>query len=179
VGVRSLSFPLCTPDDVFSFYDRRLVALLVSDTNAPVADPSLSPVLQDALMLATARLEATAMRGGRYTSQDLVDIFNSDTAASRLLRYMVASLAIQSLWLRRNDRSNPPVDTGILQMVDRLGAGEMIFPTDAHISSYYTTNALRQHDLGLPLRQSVRNLPNSVKNPYNYPTDITGPGPLP
>lgn len=150
----------CTPDEMTRFYDARLIALLCSDSNTPVNDLNTSQVLQSVLRLATAQLESIAYRGKRYTRAELQDIYSSNTVASELLKYLVASLALRILWMRRSDHSNPPIDSGVDVLLEKLNAGEMIFPLIDTMNASFPKVMLRQEDLGKPLRQLFNRLPD-------------------
>lgn len=131
-SLNSTSTAYCSPSEMLTFFDRRIIGMLVSDTGSPVTDLfqlQNNTNLQEALMLASAEVEAACARGGRYNKDDLTAIYNSNTAAKRFLTWLTASIALYRLWQRRGDPSLVVGDfTSALQYLEMLETGKRIFP---------------------------------------------------
>jgi len=83
------------------YYDQRTVAELLSDSSTKVQDPSTAPQMTEILRAASGTIEASALKGGRYSAADLTAISTSDTNGGYYLRKLVAGVAMQDLRSRR------------------------------------------------------------------------------
>jgi len=130
--VRSTATGYCSPSEMLEHYDKRLVGMLISDTGVPVTDDAAiqnSNILRAALLQASAEVEAACYRGRRYSKEDLDAIYSSNTAAKRLLTWLVASIALYRLWQRRGDPKLVVGDfTFALQYLEALETGKRVFP---------------------------------------------------
>lgn len=83
------------------YYDQRMVAEFLGDAGKPVADVIDDPKLAALLKASCGEVEAAALRGGRYSSDDLTDISSGDTHGSHFLKKLVAGVMMQNLRARR------------------------------------------------------------------------------
>jgi hypothetical protein len=90
-----------TPAEFLRYYDSRVVAELLSDTGTKVIAPAGDPNLAELLKAACGEVEAAALRGGRYTSDDLTAIAASGTHGGSFLKKLVAGSVMQALRFRR------------------------------------------------------------------------------
>jgi hypothetical protein len=91
----------CSATEFLSYYDTRVVAELLSDTGTKHPAPASSTVLTDLLTAACGEVEASALRGGRYSATDLSTIADSGTFAGGHLKKLVATCVMNNLRSRR------------------------------------------------------------------------------
>lgn len=133
MNIHSSDIAFCTPDELFRRYDKRLIARLVSDTGVPISDDFAlknDQSLKVALREASAIVESYAYRGGRYTRDDLIALYQDTTKIGReLLIGLVASIALYLLWRRRGDPGVPiPNEYKLAEdMLRKLEQGYNIF----------------------------------------------------
>lgn len=133
MNIHSSDIAFCTPEELFRRYDKRLIARLVSDTGVPITDDFAlknDQTLKVALKEASAIVESYTYRGGRYTKQDLLDLYQDTTKIGReLLIGLVASIALYLLWRRRGDPGVPiPNEYKLAEdMLRKLEQGYNIF----------------------------------------------------
>lgn len=99
--ITSGSTQYITPAQFLRYYDSRVVAELLSDNGVKVVAPAGDPILAELLQAACGEVEASALKGGRYTSDDLAAIAASTTNGGVYLRKMCAAVAMDSLRSRR------------------------------------------------------------------------------
>lgn len=87
--------------EFLNYYDTRMVAELLGDTGKPVQDVLDDEKLAQLLKAGCGEVEAAALRGGRYSSDDLTDISSGDTHGSHYLKKLVAGVVMQNLRARR------------------------------------------------------------------------------
>lgn len=130
-NIVSSAIPFASVEDMLRRYDRRIIARLVSDTGSPVDENSLgdNAVLLSLLKEASAIVESYAYKGMRYTRDDLVAIYQSNTVSRELLVGLVCALTMHLLWRRRGDPAvNTTSDWEIVNgMLRQLERGDNVF----------------------------------------------------
>lgn len=99
--IASGSSAFLTAAQFLRYYDSRVVAELLSDTNTKVQDPSTAPQMTEFLRSASGTVEASALKGGRYTAADLTALAAANVNGSYYLRKLVAGVLMQDLRARR------------------------------------------------------------------------------
>lgn len=121
----------CTATLLFTFFDVRIIADLLSDTGTPIGviadtDPiQVDPVVVAAntdlakmLKAASGKLESAVLIGGRYTPGDLILLTGADPARAEmadanqayLIAEIVAGIVIPMLYRRRPNITMPKLD---------------------------------------------------------------------
>lgn len=115
--------------DFLRYYDTRVVAELLSDTGTKVTTPASDAGLAEHLRAACGEVEACALRGGRYTADDLTEIAASETHGGSFLKKLVAACVINNLRSRRARVGEDELTAHkwVTQALAQLGRGEMIF----------------------------------------------------
>jgi hypothetical protein len=99
--INSGSDSYLTSTEFLRYYDTRMVAELLGDTGRAVQDVLDDSKLDQLLRSASGEVEAAALRGGRYTADDLTTISGGTTNGSYYLKKMVAGVVMQNLRARR------------------------------------------------------------------------------
>jgi len=116
-------------------YDLRLLQQLGSDSGAPLSgDPPTdsSGILANAIERGSSDVESHALRGGRYTATELVDLATADDWT---LKSLVADLAMGHLFMRRGGTAPPAIENRIEQAkrdLEDLRDGREIFNSAPH-----------------------------------------------
>lgn len=90
-----------TAQQFLRYYDSRIVSQLLSDSGVEVSNPASDPLLAELLRAACGEVEASALKGGRYTASDLATISADSSHGAYYLRKLVAGVLMQSLRSRR------------------------------------------------------------------------------
>lgn len=149
-----------TPADMVLFVDQRRLQQLVSDSGTPAADLDNNEILLALLARASEEVQAAALVGKRYTTEELQELADSGSNGYFLVG-LVCDLAYGYLVQRRGtgaadmDRQAPAFKKA-LTTLERLKTGEYIFPL---------TNALSQEDAGTP---DIADLTNRTTTPCSY-----------
>lgn len=138
------------------YYDTRVVAELLSDNGVKVPDPAGSPILAELLQAACGEVEASALRGGRYTSDDLAALAASASNHAVFLRKLVASVCIDSLRSRRARVNEEELKDRkwVLESLKRLRQGEEIFGF-VEVQKAGTTQATHDNAANRQARQGI------------------------
>ncbi len=146
-----------TPADMVLFVDQRRLQQLVSDSGTPAVDLDNNNILLALLARASEEVQAAALVGKRYTTEELQELADSGSNGYFLVG-LVCDLAYGYLVQRRGtgaadmDRQAPAFNKA-LTTLERLKTGEYIFPL---------TNALSQEDAGTP---DIADLSNRTTTP--------------
>lgn len=157
----SSSVPYCTAARLRELHDWRQLGDLILDTGARETTEALfdsSSKVQSALMRASGRIESMALRGTKYSVQDLQSL----TGAGRAyLEELVGEIAWWNLFRRRFPKAEmEPATILAFQDLEALGHGSLIFgladQADAGNpkSDFMTSSDLA--DLGLTTYQARR-----------------------
>lgn len=123
------STPYLSAAEFLRYYDTRVVAELLSDTGTKVTAPAGDANLAELLRAACGEVEASALRGGRYSADDLTAIADSGTHGGGFLKKLVAACVMNNLRARRGRvgedelQAHQWVNAALLQ----LARGETIF----------------------------------------------------
>lgn len=127
--ITSGSTQYITATEFLRYYDSRVVAELLSDTGVKATSPAGNPILAELLQAACGEVEASALKGGRYTSTDLAALAASATNHSVFLRKLVAAVTMDSLRSRRARVGEEELKDRkwVLETLKLLRQGEQIF----------------------------------------------------
>lgn len=124
----SSSIPFCTAARLRDFHDFRTLGDTILDTGAretTEANFDSSTKVLSALMRATGRIEAAALKGERYTAADLQALTGAGQA---YLEEICGELAWWILWRRRYPKAEmEPATLLAFQDLEDLGTGKLIF----------------------------------------------------
>jgi hypothetical protein len=133
---QSASVPYATPQQFCNLYDFNSLGRMLFDDHKqhPIADVLVSPVLLQALMAASGRVEAVCTVASSYTPADLENLTGN---SAQLLAEMVCGLAMLRLWVRRPDPSvKMPIECQqALADLKELRTGSMIFGIQEHATA--------------------------------------------
>lgn len=122
--------------DLAAHYDVRVLCQLVADDTAAIdpSDLAANTVAQAALGAASGRLEASALRGGRYSPADLAAIAAASTVGARYMKGLVCHLAFEELRTRRPLQYPEPTQKykEAIEDLKALRTGEILFGTIEH-----------------------------------------------
>jgi len=157
----STSIPYATPSDIREAHDFRQAGDLIADDGTRVTTAATfdaSSKVNKALMTASGMVEASCMRGNKYSLQDLQSL---NGAAKYLLADIVVELAWWKLYGRRVPRqAMPPEALWAFSMLDALESGAKIFPLQEQADAGNPTNGFmtqqEMQTLNLATRQARR-----------------------
>src|SRR5689334_16034651 len=129
--IASGSTPYLSASEFIRYYDTRVVAELLSDTGTKVTDVVGNANLAELISAACGEVEASALRGGRYTATDLADIATSGTFGAGHLKKLVATCVMNNLRSRRGRVGEDELQSHkwAEQHLKALRQGEEIFGT--------------------------------------------------
>lgn len=138
------------------YYDTRVVAELLSDTGVKVVSPAGDPILAELLQAACGEVEASALRGGRYTSDDLAALAASSTNHAVFLRKLCAAVCMDSLRSRRARVGEEELKDRkwVLEALKRLRQGEEIFGF-VEVQEAGTTQSTKDNAVNRQARQGI------------------------
>ncbi len=124
-----------TPADLLVRYDQRLLGGLLSDTGTAFDQTEIlaSPVTATMLADASGEIVSYALKGGRYTEDDLQALTDNGLA---LLKRLTCNLALYNTVIRRGlpvDRYPQVADA--MDWLVKLSEGDLIFPVPANIAA--------------------------------------------
>lgn len=108
-------------------FDSRLLAQLSSDNNVPAAVNEGNDVLQHAIDRASADIESAALRGERYSLEDLVDLRDDDDFTLKGLAIDLAKLHLYEIRGWPHDDLVARIQERALKMIEALANGSRIF----------------------------------------------------
>lgn len=120
------------PADLILYYDSRRVSQLVTDTGTPATDLDNNAVVLAMLARATEEILSHALKGKKYTEDELQELADSPTSGYFLVG-LCCDLAYGYLVQRRGtgaadmDRQAPSFKTAQLKLL-QLADGSEIFP---------------------------------------------------
>ena len=128
------------------YYDSRVVAELLSDTGTKVVDPASDTGLAEHLRAACGEVEACALRGKRYSADDLTAIAASSTHGGSFLKKLVAACVMNNLRSRRARVGEDEIKAHqwVTNALAQLGRGETIFGV-VEVQDAATTHSDRDH----------------------------------
>jgi hypothetical protein len=149
--------PYCSASYFVKYVDTNFIGQLVTDDgNALTAQQILDSydssesVIYEVLCEASAQVEMHALRGRRYTTEDLRALAESHLVGSRMLRGLVADVAVGLLRDRRvfNDDRDLPNVRRANETLKQLANGDVIFPFDENARAGLPKGAfIREADL--------------------------------
>jgi hypothetical protein len=131
--------PYCSASQFVKYVDTNFIGNLVTDSGHALTAQQLvdsydssESVIYEVLCQASSIVDMHALRGRRYTTDDLRALAESPLVGSRMLRGLVADVAVGLLRDRRvfNDDRDLPNVRRAEKTLKELANGDVIFPFD-------------------------------------------------